>query len=399
MREGQKHVVLRMHVDAALQRLLREAVALGVIDIVLEQDRRHLRRAALPDAEIVTPRLLGDAVAQPLAHPPHVLGAVLGLQHVDCRERGGHRGRAAPERAGGVKLRRSVAKAVVAHHRRQRIAVGDRLAPGAEIRLHADLVPTAMQRQPETGADIVEDQRGVVGVAQRARTPGESGIGQFLVLAVVMPERGDDDGRQIGTGLVHRLFEAGYVVVVEIQDVRAVLRHHAIGIWRAPRNGAVIGAVGQQHLALPGGAARQCHAGGGRVGAVLGKQRPVGVGHQTDQALGQFDHALGRTVEDVALLHLLAGRGIHDGVAVAEHDGPPAAHEVEILATVDIPDVTALAAGEELRISRRQTAGAHVAIHAAGHDTVGAIAQASIDRAEFGGHQLSCPRRIRIYDI
>ena len=97
--------------------------------------------------------------------------------------------------------------------------------------------------------------------------------------------------------------------------------------------------------------------------------------------------------------HLPPRRGVDDGMAVAEHDRPPAAHEVEIFAAVDVPEMAALAAREELRIAGRQTAGTHVAVHAAGHDTGGAVAQASIDRAEFGGHELSCPRCIRIYDI
>ena len=154
----------------------------------------------------------------------------------------------------------------------------------------------------------------------------------------------------------------------------------------------MIGAIGQQHLALAGGAARQRHAGRGRIGAVLGKQRPVGVRHQADQALSQFDHAFGGTVQAVALLHLPSRRRIDGGMAMPEHDRSPAAHEVEIFATVDVPEVTTFAAGEELRISLGQAARPHVAIHAAGHDQVGAMTQALIDGAERGCHQFSRPR-------
>ena len=82
-----------------------------------------------------------------------------------------------------------------------------------------------------------------------------------------------------------------------------------------------------------------------------------------------------------------------------EHDGAPTTHEVEIFAAVDIPEVTTFAAGEELRISLGQPAGPHVAIHAAGHDQVGAITQTVIDGAERGCHQFSRPRVARGYMI
>src|SRR5690348_15433351 len=73
--EGKKHVVLRMHVDATAQGLLHEARAAGIVGVILKQDGGHLRRATLPDTKIVAPRLLGDAVAQPLAHFAHLLRA------------------------------------------------------------------------------------------------------------------------------------------------------------------------------------------------------------------------------------------------------------------------------------------------------------------------------------
>ena len=65
-----------LQVHAALQRLEREALALGEIGIVVEQDRRHLRRSALPDADARGRRLRGDPVAKPLAHFAHDARAV-----------------------------------------------------------------------------------------------------------------------------------------------------------------------------------------------------------------------------------------------------------------------------------------------------------------------------------
>ncbi len=231
-----------------------------------------------------------------------------------------------------------------------------------------------MQRQPKAGADVVENQRGVVGVAKRACARREARIRQFLMLAVIVTERRNNDRGQIVTGAIHSVFQARDIIVVEIEDVRTILGHHAVGIRRAPGNCSMIGAIGQQHLALAGGAARQRHAGRGRIGAVLGKQGPVGVRHQADQALSQFDHAFGGTVQAVALLHLPSRSRIDGRMAMPEHDRSPATHEVQIFAAVDVPDVTTFATGEELRIPRGQPPRTHVPVHAAGHDQVGEAA-------------------------
>jgi hypothetical protein len=113
--------------------------------------------------------------------------------------------------------------------------------------------------------------------------------------------------------------------------------------------------------------------------------------HQTDQPLRQFDHALGRAIEAVALLHLPA-RGLVDfGVTMAEDHGTPATHEIEIFAAVDVPEMAALAAREKLRIAFGQTGGPHVAVHAAGHHLKRALTQALVEASNpaFGQSHLS----------
>src|SRR5207253_750256 len=86
--------------------------------------------------------------------------------------------------AGDVKFCGSVAEAVVAGHRGKRITVGDRLAPRAQVRLDAERIPAAVQRQPETGADIVEDQRGAVCIRECTSARRESGVTQVVVASV-----------------------------------------------------------------------------------------------------------------------------------------------------------------------------------------------------------------------
>jgi Ca-activated chloride channel family protein len=49
-------------------------------------------------------------------------------------------------------------------------------------------------------------------------------------------------------------------------------------------------------------------------------------------------------------------------VVVAEHDGAVAAHEVDVALAVHVPQVTALAAGEELRIALGQPVAAQVPV-------------------------------------
>ena len=72
-----------------------------------------------------------------------------------------------------------VAEAVVAGHGGQRVAVGDRLAPGGEVGLHADQLPAAAHVEAEAGAHVVDDQRGA-GCRRAPRGRGEGARRQFM---------------------------------------------------------------------------------------------------------------------------------------------------------------------------------------------------------------------------
>jgi len=80
-----------------------------------------------------------------------------------------------------------------------------------------------MQREPKAGANVVEDQRGVVGVAKRTCARREHRVRQFLMLAVIVTERRNNDRGQIITGAIHSVFQARDIIVIEIEDVRAIL--------------------------------------------------------------------------------------------------------------------------------------------------------------------------------
>lgn len=93
------------------------------------------------------------------------------------------------------------------------------------------------------------------------------------------------------------------------------------------------------------------------------------------QALGQFDEARSGAIQAIAQRGLARRGGLDLGVVVAQQVGTPAAHEVDELAAVDIPQAAAAATLEELRVARRQTRGIQVAGHAARNDAGGTLAQ------------------------
>ena len=118
------------------------------------------------------------------------------------------------------------AKAFIAEHASERLAVGDRLAPRTEVWPDAERFPTAPVGKAETAPDVVEDEGCVVFVAGAADVAGEGGVDEFLIVAGVVAERGDDDGGEI----VPRRFDCRSkrldVVVPELDEMGTVLRYH-----------------------------------------------------------------------------------------------------------------------------------------------------------------------------
>ena len=126
-------------------------------------------------------------------------------------------------------------------HGGQRMAVGDRLAPGGQVRAHAHRLPAAGRVQAEAGAHVVHDQRRAAAVADGARGAGEGRVGQLLVApqscrkaVTMMPAR----SLPAASAAASRLAS---VVVVEAQQVGAVVRRGAGRHRRAPGRRAVIG--------------------------------------------------------------------------------------------------------------------------------------------------------------
>ena len=229
--------------------------------------------------------------------------------------------------------------------------------------------------QPEAAAHVVEDQRGPGGVAQRAQAAGEPGIDKLLVVACVMLERADQDARQVVARLRGGLPHAVEVVVGVVAEVGAVLRGDPGRPGRAPGRGAVVGAGSDEDLAPPGPGPGDGAAHGGGVGAVLGEHRPVRVPHGPHEQLGEVHHDRARGVLAVGERGLRGHGLLHPGVLVAEHDRPVAAHQVDVLVPVHVPDPRAAPAAHELRVGGGKQRGRLVPVHPAGDHRPRALPQ------------------------
>jgi hypothetical protein len=316
-----------------------------------------------------------DAFAKPPSDTLEMADEIFPLGDFAGGQRGRHRHAARPERAGGEDARGRVAQGIDTGHRGQCVTVGDRLAPGGQVGPDAQRLPAAGRMQAIAGTHLVEDQRRTGGIAELARAAREGRGGQLLVDAQVMFEgAGKNAGQVIASGRRRRV-ETGDVVVAVGREVSAILRRDAGRRGRAPRGGTVIRPLRHQDLAPAGGRARDRRAHRGRVGAVLLEHHPIGVRDARHQAFGQFDETRGGAVQAIAQCGLARCGGFDLGVVVAQQVGAPAAHEVDELTSVDIPQSAAAATLEELRVAGRQARGTQVAGHAARDDTGGTLAQ------------------------
>ena len=75
-----------------------------------------------------------------------------------------------------------------AQQRGERIPVGERLAPRAEVRPDPERLPAAAQVDPQAAADVVEDQRRADAIADLAHAAGERRIGELLVAVDVVAD-------------------------------------------------------------------------------------------------------------------------------------------------------------------------------------------------------------------
>jgi hypothetical protein len=169
----------------------------------------------------------------------------------------------------------------------------------------------------------------------------------FLVEANVVAEGGDEDGGEVGSVAVDGGFEARDVVEDVVIDMGAVFGGDAGEGGRGPGHGAVVGATGDEDFAVPGAGAGEGDGHGGGVGAVFGTG-PISVGMVSTRSSASSTMDSDRPVLAVAEGSLAGGGGFDLGVMVAEQDGAPGAHEVNVFVAVDVADAAALGGGEEL---------------------------------------------------
>ena len=86
------------------------------------------------------------------------------------------------------------------------------------------------------------------------------------------------------------------------------------------------------------------HRGHRRLGATRHKAEHLHVRHATDDPLGQHQLERRRNSEARAAAHRVGKRVEHDRRRVSENERTPRQHVVDVLATVDVPDVRARAA-------------------------------------------------------
>jgi hypothetical protein len=167
----------------------------------------------------------------------------------------------------------AVACRFVAHHRGQREAIGDALAPPTQIWRHPERLPAPAMVQPEAGAHLVDDQHRPDVVAERANTQCEIGIRELLVEAGVVLVRRHDDRCHVTVRSIDSRGNARHVVEREVPHVGVIVGIH-VAWYPAPRCDAVVGAGGLENLfpsclRFGDGDGEVC-----RVGAVLGEHRP-----------------------------------------------------------------------------------------------------------------------------
>ena len=89
-------------------------------------------------------------------------------------------------------------------------------------------------------------------VAGAADVAGEGGVDEFLIVAGVVAERGDDDGGEI----VPRRFDCRSkrldVVVPELDEMGTVLRYHPGESRYTPWGSAMVGTLSDEHFPTSG---------------------------------------------------------------------------------------------------------------------------------------------------
>ena len=107
---------------------------------------------------------------------------------------------------------------------------------------------------------------------------------------------------------------------------------------------------------------------------------------RVDEQFRKLDHGFRRAVHAVPEPRLPLRGGLDFGMVMAEQVRPPAAHEIEIGAAIDIPQAAALRPLEELRIAFGQAIGVKMPPHAAWNDAQRSVAKGRISGVLDIGH-------------
>ena len=274
---------------------------------------------------------------------------------------------------------------------REREAAAHDLPQDRQVRRDAEALLRTAARDAEARDHLVEDEQRARGVRQRAERVEEAGLGRDD--AHVPGDRLDEDRGEALAVARDRLRCRLHVVVGADDRVLGRPRRHTRAgrdrQRREPRAGAR-----QQCVGVPVVAAGELDdavaAGEGtgepdRAHRSLGPGRdqahPLHGGNRLDDLLGQEHLPLGRSPERGAVPRRVDNRLDRLRVGVAEDQGPPREHPVEIAVAVLVLEVRALGAtDEEGLVQADRLHRAHRGVDAAGDRPEGAA-------VEIGGGQ------------
>lgn len=181
-----------------------------------------------------------------------------------------------------------------------------------------------------------------------------------------MAERRCIDGRYVTVDALDSGIEALDIVVLEVDDVGPILLGNPRRIGHVPRGRTMVRAARNENLPLLAICSRDHHRHRRGVRAVLAEHRPIGVADLLGERLGKLDHHLAGARCRIDLLQL-AGRGLLDPfVAIAEQVRAVAAHVVDVLVAVDVPQMGTFRFRKVQREIFRQVLDALVTVHPAG---------------------------------
>ena len=236
--------------------------------------------------------------------------------------------------------------------RKRKAAAGD-LPEDGQVRRHPVELLGSSARDAEARDDLVEDEQGARGVAERAQRLEEARRRRHD--AHVPGDRLDDDrGEAFAVALDRSRRRIGVVVrgddgvagraARDSRRGRQPERHEAgTGLGEERVGVAVVAARELEDAVATSRAAREPDRAHRRLRAGRDQPHLLDRRHRVDDLLGELDLALGRRPEGRAVRRRLL-HGLHDlGVGVAEHERAPGHHPVHVAPPLGVLEVGAFA--------------------------------------------------------